>query len=42
MQKLVATDLFSVTETINKTIEDKKFGCGVFIHLKKASDTVNH
>ena len=34
--------LISITETINKTIEDKKFGCGVFIDLKKAFDTVNH
>ena len=34
--------LISITETINKTIEEKKFGCGVFIDLKKAFDTVNH
>ena len=34
--------LVSITETINKTIEQKKFGCGVFIDLKKAFDTVNH
>ena len=34
--------LISITETINKTIEDKKFGCGVFIDLKKTFDTVNH
>ena len=34
--------LISITETINKTIEDKKYGCGVFIDLKKAFDTVNH
>ena len=34
--------LISITETINKTIEQKKFGCGVFIDLKKAFDTVNH
>ena len=30
----------SITETINKTSEQKKFGCGVFIDLKKAFDTV--
>ena len=30
--------LVSITETINKTIEQKKFGCGVFIDLKKAFD----
>ena len=34
--------LISITETINETIEQKKFGCGVFIDLKKAFDTVNH
>ena len=34
--------LISIIETINKTIEEKKFGCGVFIDLKKAFDTVNH
>ena len=34
--------LISITETINKTIEQNKFGCGVFIDLKKAFDTVNH
>jgi hypothetical protein len=34
--------LISITETIKKTIDDKKYGCGVFIDLKKAFDTVNH
>ena len=34
--------LISITETINKTIEAKKYGCGAFIDLKKAFDTVNH
>ena len=34
--------LISITETINKSIEQKKFGCGVFNDLKKAFDTVNH
>ena len=34
--------LVSITETINKTIEQKKFGCGVFIDLKKAFDTDYH
>ena len=34
--------LIGITETISKTIEQKKFGCGVFIDLKKAFDTVNH
>ena len=34
--------LISITETIKKTIDEKKYGCGVFIDLKKAFDTVNH
>ena len=34
--------LISITETIKKTIDDKKYGCGIFIDLKKAFDTVNH
>ena len=34
--------LISITENIKKTIEEKKFGCGVFIDLKKAFDMVNH
>ena len=34
--------LISITETINKTIEDNMYGCGIFIDLKKAFDTVNH
>ena len=39
---LTTNSLISITETINKTIEAKKYGCGVFIDLKKAFDTVNH
>ena len=34
--------LISITETIKKTVEEKKYGCGVFIDLKRAFDTVNH
>ena len=34
--------LISITETIRKTLDNKKYGCGVFIDLKKAFDTVNH
>ena len=31
-----------MTEAIKSTIDNKRFGCGVFIDLKKAFDTVNH
>ena len=34
--------LVSITQAINKTIDNQKFVCGVFIDLKKAFDTVNH
>ena len=34
--------LIEITERIKETIENKKYGCGVFIDLRKAFDTVNH
>ena len=34
--------LIDIVENIRKTIETRKYGCGVFIDLKKAFDTVNH
>ena len=34
--------LVDITETIRGTLEKKKYGCGIFIDLKKAFDTVNH
>ena len=34
--------LISITETIKNTLDNNKYGCGVFIDLKKAFDTVNH
>ena len=34
--------LISMTETIINTIDNGNYGCGVFIDLKKAFDTVNH
>ena len=34
--------LISMTETIRKTIDNGNFGCGIFIDLKKAFDTVKH
>ena len=34
--------LISMTNSIKKTIDDGMYGCGVFIVLRKAFDTVNH
>ena len=34
--------LLEITERIKETIDQGKFGCGIFIDLKKAFDTVNH
>ena len=34
--------LISLTEKIRQTIDKGNLACGVFIHLKKAFDTVNH
>ena len=34
--------LISMTEEIRSTLDNKKFGCGIFIDLQKAFDTVNH
>ena len=34
--------LISRTETIQSTLDNGKYGCGVFIDLRKAFDTVNH
>ena len=34
--------LISLTKKIKTTIDNKRIGCGVFIDLKKAFDTVNH
>ena len=31
-----------ITEKIKKSIDKGKFGCGIFIDLRKAFDTVNH
>ena len=31
-----------ITEEIKESIDNGKFGCGIFIDLKKAFDTVNH
>ena len=34
--------LIQITEKIKESIDNKKFGCGIFIDLRKAFDTVNH
>ncbi len=34
--------LISLTESIKSTLDKNKFGCGIFIDLQKAFDTVNH
>ena len=34
--------LLSLTETIKKSINNGKFGCGIFLDLQKAFDTMNH
>ena len=31
-----------ITEMIKVSIDSRKFGCGIFVNLKKAFDTVNH
>ena len=37
-----AHSLLEITEQIKESIDNGKFGCGIFIDLKKAFDTVNH
>ena len=34
--------LVCLTETIKNSLDTRKFGCGIFIDLQKAFDTVNH
>ena len=34
--------LIKITEKIKESIDNKKYGCGIFIDLRKAFDTVNH
>ena len=36
------TFFIQITEKIKETIDDKRYGCGIFIDLCKAFDTVNH
>ena len=43
-QKKISTAhaVISLTENIEKAIDNKKFVCGVFVDLQKAFDTVDH
>ena len=34
--------LMEITEKIKESVDDGNYGCGVFIDLRKAFDTVNH
>ena len=34
--------LIQITESIRNSIDNNEFGCGIFVDLKKAFDTVNH
>ena len=40
--KSTSLALVQITEKIRESIDSKKFGCGIFIDLSKAFDTVNH
>ena len=41
-RKLNQPCTIEIVEKIKYCIEEKKYGCGLFIDLKKAFDTVNH
>ena len=34
--------LVSLTESVKNTFDNKRLGCGIFIDLQRAFDTVNH
>ena len=34
--------LIQISEKMKETIDNKRYGCGIFIDLRKALDTVNH
>ena len=36
------SDNNKTTENIRKALDDRNIGCGVFVDLKKAFDTVDH
>ena len=39
---LTSLALIQITEKIKESIDNKQYGCGIFIDLRKAFDTVNH
>ena len=41
-QNSIVHALIQITEKIRESIENGKYGCGIFIDLRKAFDTVNH
>ena len=34
--------LINITENIRKALDDGNIGCGVFVHMQKAFDTIDH
>ena len=38
----ISLGMISLTEMIKNTLDNKRFGCGIFLDLQKAFDTVNH
>ena len=34
--------MMSMTESIKNSLDNKKFGCGIFLDLQKSFGTVNH
>jgi len=38
----VVPALISMTEEMWSSLDNRRFGCGIFVDLKKAFDTVNH
>ena len=40
--KSTSHSLIEIVEEIRSCMENKNYGCGIFIDLKKAFDTVNH
>ena len=41
-QYSISHALISITENIRKALDDGNIGCGVFVDLQKAFDTVDH